>query len=76
MSIALRNQCGRPLSAEERIGDATGLTSVHVNRTLLALRSDGLINTGSRMVRIEDWAGLKRAADFDGGYLHPVALAA
>jgi CRP-like cAMP-binding protein len=61
---------------QEQMGDATGLTSVHVNRTLRALQSDGLINTGSRMVTIEDWAGLQKAADFDSGYLHQAALAA
>lgn len=59
---------------QEQIGDATGLTSVHVNRTLGTLRADGLISTDGRKVTIKDWSGLRSAGDFSKGYLHQPAL--
>ncbi len=53
------------------LADATGLTTVHVNRTLQRLRDDGLIAfEGSRRLRILDRAGLREAADFNPNYLH------
>lgn len=55
---------------QEQIGDATGLTSVHVNRTIQGMRKDGLIVTGSRSVSITDWPTLQRAGDFSSAYLH------
>jgi len=55
---------------QEQLGDALGLTSVHVNRSIKTLREDGLL----RMVRgraiILDWAGLTSLAEFDPAYLH------
>jgi CRP-like cAMP-binding protein len=56
---------------QEQLGDATGLTSVHVNRTMQGLRSDGLISSDKRAITIEDWAGLTTVGDFDIAYLHP-----
>jgi CRP-like cAMP-binding protein len=56
---------------QEQLGDATGLTSVHVNRTLQGLRADGLIRTEKRAVTIENWKALTIAGDFDAAYLHP-----
>ena len=62
---------------QEQIGDATGLTSVHVNRTLQGMRRDGLIHTGNQSVVIADWRGLQAAGDFSSRYLHgDAALAA
>ena len=58
---------------QEQIGDATGLTSVHVNRTMQGLRGDGLIRTSQRSVIIADWDGLQAAGDFSRAYLHQVA---
>jgi len=55
---------------QEQLADALGLTSVHVNRTLMALREDGLIARQHRSVRIADWAGLAAVGDFDSAYLH------
>jgi CRP-like cAMP-binding protein len=55
---------------QEQLGDALGLTSVHTNRTLMALAEDGLITRTQRSVRIEDWMGLMAAGDFDPAYLH------
>lgn len=54
---------------QEQLGDATGLTSVHVNRTLQALRKDGLLQTSQGRVRILDWQALQAEGDFTPGYL-------
>ncbi|MGE5564177.1 MAG: Crp/Fnr family transcriptional regulator [Bacillota bacterium] len=59
-----------PMS-QEQLGDATGLTSMHVNRTLKALERDGLIERlHPRSIHIGDWRKLAEAGDFDSGYLH------
>ena len=51
------------------IGDATGLSTVHVNRTLQELRHDGLVTWRSDIVVVLDWERLKDAAEFDAIYL-------
>lgn len=56
---------------QEQLGDATGLTSVHVNRTLKSLEADGLIGRLSpRSIVIGDWKKLSEVGDFDSNYLH------
>jgi CRP-like cAMP-binding protein len=55
---------------QEQLADCTGLTSVHVNRTLQALGHEGLIARAKRAVRIADWKKLAAAGDFDASYLH------
>jgi CRP-like cAMP-binding protein len=56
---------------QEQIGDATGLTSVHVNRTIKALEAEGLINRATpRSIHIGDWRKLAETGDFDSSYLH------
>jgi CRP-like cAMP-binding protein len=56
---------------QEAIGDCTGLTSVHVNRTMQRLRGDSLISTqGNRELYVVDWEALTRAADFQPEYLY------
>lgn len=55
---------------QEQIADATGLTAVHTNRTLQALRKDGLISLASSRLQILDWEGLCAAGDFNERYLH------
>ncbi|WP_225883126.1 Crp/Fnr family transcriptional regulator [Sphingomonas aliaeris] len=58
-----------PLS-QEQIGDATGLTSVHVNRMLKELVAEALISrNGSRSLVIDDWQRLAKRAEFDRNYL-------
>lgn len=52
-----------------QLADATGLTSVHVNRTLKRLRLDGLVDVGSRRVQILDWDALAKLGEFDADYL-------
>lgn len=59
-----------PMS-QEQLGDATGLTSVHVNRTIKTLEAEGLINRASpRSIHIGDWRKLAEVGDFDSNYLH------
>lgn len=54
---------------QAHLADALGLTTVHVNRTIMALRPDcGLTMTGGE-VRIADWDALARLAGFDDSYL-------
>jgi CRP-like cAMP-binding protein len=55
---------------QEHLGDATGLTSVHVNRTLQVLRTDGLVTVQGRKAIIHDWAALKAMCGFQPSYLH------
>src|SRR5207237_2422992 len=55
---------------QEQLADATGLTSVHVNRTLQALAREGLIERNKRFVAIPKWEALRRVAGFSETYLH------
>lgn len=52
------------------LADATGLTPVHVNRTLQELRRAGLVELHNRRLTIPDMAALKDAAMFNDNYLH------
>jgi CRP-like cAMP-binding protein len=58
-----------PLTQAE-VADATGLTSVHVNRMLRKLRNEELLTFRNGRVTIHDWDGLQRVAEFDPTYLH------
>lgn len=55
---------------QELMADALGLTSVHVNRTLKALETEGLIARTHRVVRIASSESLAKVGDFDSTYLH------
>ena len=56
---------------QEQLADATGLTSVHVNRTIKSLEADRLIKRSSaRSIHIGDWRKLAEVGDFDTNYLH------
>lgn len=55
---------------QEQLADAVSLTSIHVNRTLKGLESDGLIVRDKRSVTIPNWHKLAEAGDFDPAYLH------
>ena len=51
------------------LADATGLSIVHVNRSLQLLRERRLIEAAPDKVTILDWPGLKSLADFKADYL-------
>jgi CRP-like cAMP-binding protein len=57
---------------QEQLADATGLTSVHVNRVLKALQAEGLIDRDRRVVSFPDWQRLRDVGDFNARYLHPL----
>lgn len=58
-----------PITQAE-LADALGLSTVHVNRSLQALRREGLISFQSGRVAVHDWEGLIHAGEFDSRYLH------
>jgi CRP-like cAMP-binding protein len=55
---------------QAELGDAFGLSTVHVNRVLQDLRRDGLISLHGGCLKVLDWEGLQRASEFDPTYLH------
>jgi hypothetical protein len=62
---------GLPLT-QTTLGEVIGTGLVHVNRTLQAIRRDGLLEWRRGSVQIKDWTGLVELADFDPGYLNLV----
>ncbi len=52
------------------VGEALGLTSVHVNRTIKALKRSGLVDAAKNRLLMLDFEGPKDAARFDSAYLH------
>ncbi len=54
---------------QTHLADATGLTPVHVNRTLKSLREEGVVFVSSGTVHIMKWEKLARLGDFDPTYL-------
>lgn len=61
--------CDMPVTQTD-LGDATGLTSVHINRTLQNLRESGLIILKGRRLTIPDLDALRDSAMFNENYLH------
>ncbi len=58
---------------QEQLGDALGLTPVHVNRVLKRLRDEGLMQLHGGTLTIFDAERLATVAGFDPGYLHMAA---
>jgi CRP-like cAMP-binding protein len=58
-----------PMTQTE-IADATGLSNVHVNRTMKELRRLGLVASNGGVNAILDWELLQETAGFDPAYLH------
>ena len=63
------NSCDFPLTQTD-LADTTGLTAVHVNRTLQDLRRDGLVELQARKLTIPNLQALMRAGTFNPNYLH------
>ena len=55
---------------QEQFGDALGLTSVHVNRTLKQLEREGVIRRNGRRIGFDDWDAIRSVAGFSSLYLH------
>lgn len=74
LSVRLGGEHGNTSSfayplTQEHVADALGLTSVHLNRTMQALRGNGLIETCQRTITLLDVARLRQIAGFDPRYL-------
>ncbi|HEX8842975.1 MAG TPA: Crp/Fnr family transcriptional regulator [Sphingomicrobium sp.] len=70
-SVGLANgfSCDFPLTQQD-IADATGLTPVHVNRTIQELRRQELVVLERQRLTIPDLARLQGVAFFNSEYLH------
>lgn len=55
------------------LADAVGISTVHANRVMQALRAEGLIRTRGTRVTVPDPEKLKAVGDFDPLYLHLAA---
>lgn len=62
-------ECDLPITQED-LAEASGLTPVHVNRTLQEMRARGLIHLRQRILEIPDFEQLAAASLFTPHYLH------
>lgn len=69
VGLAEGNTIPMPITQPD-LADALGQTSVHINRTLKALRTGGLIALRGRRLTIHDLDGLMERGLFDPAYLH------
>ena len=63
LGLAANGALQLPLTQED-IGDATGLTAVHVNRMMRGLAEDGLIDRNGNQLRVLDEGGLCVEANY------------
>jgi len=57
-------------ATQANLADACGISAVHVNRVLMALRRSNVLLVEKSGVHVLDWLGLQAAGHFEGGYLH------
>ena len=57
---------------QEQLGDAMGITPVHVNRVVKQLRDERIVEFSRGAVTVIDERRLLQMADFDDVYLHQV----
>jgi CRP-like cAMP-binding protein len=69
VGLAQDGVCELPMTQTD-IGDALGLTNVHVNRVLQQLRGKEIITSRQTTLVVNDWGRLKQAAEFVPNYLH------
>lgn len=69
--VGMADDSGYDLALTQNdLADCTGLTPVHVNRTLRELRERGLMEFRGKRVTILDMTGLIALAEFDDNYLY------
>ena len=69
--VGLADESGYDLPiTQSDLAECSGLTNVHVNRTLKDLRESELVHFRGGRVTILDLAGLRRAGEFDPAYLY------
>jgi CRP-like cAMP-binding protein len=56
-------------ATQEQLAEAPGISPVHTNRTLQALRVEGLVTFCARTMQILDWDGLASIGEFDERYM-------
>jgi CRP-like cAMP-binding protein len=69
LGLASDGALSLPLTQAE-LGDATGLSPVHMNRVMQQLRAAGLIASRGHIHTVRDWDELRRVGEFNAGYLH------
>ena len=69
VGLAPGDSCDLPVTQVD-LADTTGLTSVHVNRSLKELRQKGLIELRNKRLKILDLPRLRALAEFRPNYLH------
>ena len=69
IGLADEDGCDMPMTQVD-LSEATGLTSVHDNRTLQEMRATGLILLRNRRLDFPDLPRLEQVAMFQPGYLH------
>lgn len=69
----IKNEIEFPLTQED-LGDALGLTQIHINRTLKELREDGLMEIKNKRLSIHKIDQLKEIGAFDEGILHAKSI--
>jgi CRP-like cAMP-binding protein len=60
---------------QEMMADATGLTTVHINRMIRRLREAGAVSGRARDLRVSNFETMKEIAQFNPAYLHLTACA-
>jgi hypothetical protein len=70
VSLATQDMCAIPLT-QASLADASGLTPVHVNRTLARLSRLGIATFKESRLTVHDSARLQEIAGFDPQYLMP-----
>lgn len=64
---------GRTLTtplAQFELAEATGISTVHVNRVLQRLKAESIVNYGRHVVTVLDSEKLRAAGEFEPSYLH------
>lgn len=69
VGLCADGSCDMPATQAD-LAEATGLTSIHVNRMVQDMREAGLIVLKNRRLAIPDFAALQRSALFSPNYLH------
>jgi CRP-like cAMP-binding protein len=76
VGLAKRGQPSSFYITQTDIAEATGLSLVHVNKTLRKLKDQGLIGRNPQQLEILDWHALSALAGFDPQYLHYTTMPA
>jgi CRP-like cAMP-binding protein len=69
IGLARGLSCDLPMT-QIQLGEALGITTVHINRVLKELRGAGLLTLSKGVLTIHDLQDLEKAAVFDADYLH------